>query len=99
MTTSDSAVRARVAGREAVARRTVWQLDIGPFRMRCVASPVETGDNGEPIKPASAYIVQNRDPKDGWTNIVGTGDDPAELRRRVSGSAEVAKFIQKMVET
>lgn len=95
---TDAGVRARVAGREAVARRTVWQLDIGAFRVRCVASPVERDDNGEPIKPASAYVVQNRDPKNGWTNMVGAGDDPAELLRRLVGSAGVAEFIQGMIK-
>lgn len=95
---SDEGVRARVAGREAVARRTVWQLDIGPLRMRCIATPVESTYEGNPITPTSAYIVQSRDPQNGWTGVVGTGDDPAELLRRAVGSTAVAKFIQKMVK-
>jgi hypothetical protein len=95
---SDQAVRARVDGRTAVARRTVWQLEVGPLRMRCIATSVECTYEGDPIKPTSAYIVQSRDPKNGWTGVVGAGDDPAELLRRVSGSASVAKFVQKMIE-
>ena len=33
---SDEAVQARVAGRQAKAARTAWQLSVGPLQIRCI---------------------------------------------------------------
>ena len=74
--------------------RTVWQIEVGGLRMRCIASPVESTYEGNPIRPVSAYVVQMQDPKNGWTLPVGTGNDAAELLRRVVSSEAVAKALK-----
>jgi hypothetical protein len=79
--TTDAAVRARVAGREAVAAKTVWQLDLGPVRARCVRQ-------GE-----AEYVVQGR-MSNGWTTVILRGTDPVELLRQVAGSIGVRKAIE-----
>jgi hypothetical protein len=79
--TSDEAVRARVTGREAVADKTVWQLNAGPLRARCV-------HEGGP-----AYVVQGYTYK-GWTAVIFRGTDPVELLRQVAGSIGVRKAIE-----
>lgn len=51
----DDAVRARVAGKEAMARRTAWLLEAGQLRVRCVRLRADS----------DVFVVQLRD-KNGW---------------------------------
>lgn len=74
---------ARSAGKEAVGARTVWFVDIGPLRARCLL-------DGE------GYVVQARTSR-GWTDTIGRGADALELLRRLMSSAGMAKAMAASV--
>lgn len=71
---SEDAVRARNAGKNAIAARIIWQLSVGPgeaVRVRCVRA-----------LESPLYVVQIRD--DGrWTDTKKMGSDPAALLRAI----------------
>lgn len=54
---SDRRIRAAVAGRESVQKQTMWQLQAGPLKFRCLKTPlgavVQQNADGtwKPIKP------------------------------------------------
>lgn len=68
--TTDKAVQARVAGKELVAKRTIWQLEIGHSRFRCVWTGTD-------------FTVQHRTDK-GWSEGLAHWADPADALRRVA---------------
>jgi hypothetical protein len=73
------AARARVAGREAVAARTVWQLAVRGLRLRCV-------------QVGAAYQVQARETT-GW-RVVASVDHPLPALRLAASSEIVAKVVR-----
>ncbi len=74
------ATRARVAGKMAVAARTVWQLDIGQMRIRCLWQD-------------DHYELQARTEK-GWCHF-GGGTCPHQLLSRVIIGKTVAAAIER----
>lgn len=68
---------ARVRGREELAKRTVWYVELGALRFRCVLRIVN------PLG-VSRYEVQHR--QEGVWSYFGAGNDPQLLLRRVVGS-------------
>lgn len=75
----DAGVRARVDGKTAIAARTVWALEVGGARFRC-------------LREQGGYVVQARTRK-GWTAEVCKGPDAAELLRQVACSKPVVALI------
>lgn len=61
----DAAVRRRNEGKDAVARREVWRLEVAGFRVRCLAD----GDE---------YLLQARVAGE-WKEEVFRGRDPQTL--------------------
>ena len=83
---TDKAVRARVAGRQTVAEKILWQLNVGDFRVRCIPHTVEAG----------AYIVEAR--IDGvWRAHLCFGKDPVELLQRVAKTSATTQAIREML--
>lgn len=83
--TVEKAVRARVDGREAVAKRTVWSLEIGPVRARC-------------LWRGRDFVVQIRGPK-GWNPEVGHGKDALALLRTVTRSKGLEDALAEKVSS
>ncbi len=83
----DSAMRARVAGRNEVAAKTVWQLEIfGGVAFRCIA------------QSEAAHVVQVRTGK-GWMLLTPEPrPDPHDLLRRVVNTDSLAKVIEQRVK-
>lgn len=81
----DDDVRARVAGKQAVALRTVWQIQAGLLALRCVADV----DGG--------FVVQARQAS-GWEHLA-SGDDALELLRRVIRSKAIARSVDESIVT
>lgn len=78
----DDAVRARVAGRVAIANRTVWNIEIGPCRFRCVLD-----------SRLCLYVMEARQPGGGYDEI-GRGTDPRELLGRLAFSDAVKRLLK-----
>jgi hypothetical protein len=76
---TDLAVRARVEGKSAVARRTVWRLDVGLVTARC-------------LRDGDSFVVQVRGPA-GWNPAVGRGPDATKLLQAVARSPGVASAV------
>jgi hypothetical protein len=72
-------MRARVAGKERMAQRTAWQLDVGPLRLRCVFITTGVG-----------FLVQVHNGKT-WKATETAGPDPAKLLRGIAGSVGVTR--------
>lgn len=72
----------RWAGRQRVQNQTVWTLSVGNLQARCVRN----GDKD--------FVVQGRGDK-GWTENIGSGEDPVELLRRVTASKGVANAVEQ----
>jgi hypothetical protein len=79
----DEAMRKRVAGRVAIASRTVWNIEVGPCRFRCVLD-----------SRLCLYVMEARQPEGGYDEI-GRGTDPQELLARLAFS-EAAKRLLKV---
>lgn len=77
MPVSTKSTHARARGREELAKRTIWYVELGALRFRCVLRLVN------PLG-VSRYEVQHR--QEGVWNYFGTGNDPQLLLRRVVGS-------------
>ena len=75
-------MRARVAGKAAVAARIVWSLEAGQLRARCLA--VGRG----------YFVVQLRSSA-GWENTVTRGVDPVALLQRMTGAGLVAQQVRE----
>jgi hypothetical protein len=80
----DSAMRARVAGKERTAARTVWSVEIGPLRARC-------------LRDGDGYLVQGRTER-GWSDEIARGTGPLDLLRLIVGSVGVAKAVAASAE-
>lgn len=74
----DSALRARVSGRERVAQNTIWSLTVRELRFRCIAT-------------AGDYVIQVRH-STGWKELI-PGADPMVLLRRAATSGSVRRAI------
>jgi len=85
----DKDVQARVKGRQEVARKTVWELTVGVFRLRCLAE-------------SDQYVVQLRHPiLGGWTTVIKDGKDAAAMLTRslsTKGLQEALQSLPKFVE-
>lgn len=85
-------MRARVAGRQAVALRTLWQLNAGGLSFRCVLSAEEPG----------LYHVESRTPE-GWgefTRFKASHDRVAHaLLVRLVGSKTVAEALASVTRS
>jgi hypothetical protein len=63
----EAAMRKRVEGKQAVQARTVWALEVGCIKLRCLSEGAE-------------FVVQGRD-SSGWHKIT-SGKSSADLLRR-----------------
>lgn len=82
-TKTDTAMRARVSGRENVAARTVWQLDANSLRLRCVLVDAET------------YELQGRTTH-GWVKVA-SGVNPMEMLKKTSSLPAVANAVAEQI--
>lgn len=73
--------RARAAGKAAIAASTVWSLQIGPLKLRCIKSL--TG----------LFVVQGLAHRNVYTEIT-SGDDPIALLRKTVMSDVVNKAVK-----
>jgi len=79
---ADKAMRARVSGKQDTARRTVWQLNIGDLRLRC-------------LSVSCGHVVQIRSAK-GWESVdAGRSANPLSLLRAVLQLRAVASELDK----
>jgi hypothetical protein len=78
----DDAMRARVSGKEAVARKTVWTLTVREARLRCVAEPL-------------MYVVQLRNPDKGW-QTVKAGKDANKLLAYTMSQPSLQKMLLEL---
>lgn len=85
-TPTEEGVRARVAGRVDIATRTVWKLEIGDLRVRCVRE-----------EDGSTLIVQANDGA-GWNNEVTRGTDAYQLLQAVVASKGVLSVFETFVK-
>jgi len=83
-TKTDTAMRARVAGRENVAARTVWQLDATALRIRCVLVDAET------------YELQGRTTH-GWVKVA-VGVNPMAMLKKISSLPAVANAVAEQIK-
>ena len=79
---TDKALRARVEGREAVAARTSWQLDVRGFRVRCLREG-----------PGAFQVqVRGQGSRGRWESTGDLCADPNDALQRV------ARALQRMLE-
>lgn len=73
MRTEDDAVRARNEGKDAVARRTIWILEIGGLKVRCL------------LENQTMFVVQVRT-EGSWRREIARGPDALRLLRTIAGT-------------
>ena len=81
---SDRSVQSRVAGKQAVELRTVWQLQLGHIVLRCI------------YRDRRKFVVQHRSPK-GWSDLT-TGEDPMGMLRRALQSDSLGGHCREAVQ-
>lgn len=80
---TDEAVRARNAGKDAVAMRTIWSVDLAGLRFRCLAD-------------MRTFVVQIR--QGTWQELSGfRGRDPVEMLNRLTSSHYIAELLRMRV--
>lgn len=79
---TDDAVQARVEGRMKTASKTVWALDCGGLRLRCLRAD------------AGGFIVQAHDGSR-WGELT-KGSDAHKLLIDVASSSSVAAFLGRI---
>ena len=78
---TDDAVRARVEGRLKTAGKTVWSLECGGLRLRCLRADV------------GGFIVQAHDGSR-WGELT-KGSDAHKLLIDVASSKSIAEFLAR----